>query len=59
MFDPAVAVALVIGFSAGLLLLRIKSRWCPGCGRKLRCLTCPGRPTPREWEDIQRLLHHR
>jgi NADH pyrophosphatase NudC (nudix superfamily) len=32
MLAVAVAAALVIGFLAGLLSFRVKSRWCPTCG---------------------------
>jgi hypothetical protein len=28
----AVVAALVVGFAAGLLAFRVKSRWCPECG---------------------------
>lgn len=32
--------ALFLGFLAGLLTFRVKQRWCPACGRVLRCPTC-------------------
>ena len=32
MFIAAVITALVLGFTAGLLAFRVKSRWCPECG---------------------------
>jgi hypothetical protein len=32
MFIGAVVSALVLGYLAGLLSFRIKSRWCPECG---------------------------
>ncbi len=32
MFIGAVTAALLLGFLAGLLAFRIKSRWCPECG---------------------------
>jgi hypothetical protein len=32
MFIAAVVTALVLGFLAGLLAFRVKSRWCPTCG---------------------------
>jgi hypothetical protein len=28
----AVVAALILGFLAGLLTFRVKSRWCPQCG---------------------------
>ncbi|GIF26677.1 hypothetical protein BJ973_001124 [Actinoplanes tereljensis] len=33
----AVTVALIVGFMAGLLSFRVKSRWCPRCGDTLQC----------------------
>jgi NADH pyrophosphatase NudC (nudix superfamily) len=36
----AVGPALVVGFVAGLLAFRQKSRWCPTCGATF---TCPDR----------------
>jgi hypothetical protein len=36
-----VAVAsLVVGFVGGVLSLKTKNRWCPGCGASLACLAC-------------------
>lgn len=36
-----VAVAsLVVGFVGGVLSLKAKNRWCPGCGTSLACLAC-------------------
>jgi len=32
MFVGAVVSALMLGFLAGLLSFRVKSRWCPSCG---------------------------
>jgi hypothetical protein len=32
MFIGTVVAALLLGFLAGLLAFRIKSRWCPNCG---------------------------
>jgi hypothetical protein len=32
MFIGAVASALVLGYLAGLLSFRVRSRWCPECG---------------------------
>ena len=32
MFIGAVAAALLLGFLAGLLTFKVKSRWCPTCG---------------------------
>ncbi len=31
-FAAVVLGALLLGFSAGLFLFRVKSRWCPECG---------------------------
>lgn len=42
----ATAAALVIGFLAGLLAFRAKSRWCPRCGS----LTSAAVPEPRHGE---------
>lgn len=39
-------VAIILGFLAGLLTFKHKQRWCPGCGSALRCVQCPGQPTP-------------
>jgi hypothetical protein len=33
----AVVAAAILGFLAGLLGLRLKSRWCPACGATLSC----------------------
>jgi hypothetical protein len=46
-----VAVAsLVVGFVSGVLSLKAKNRWCPGCGTSLACLACEevnsGAPRP-------------
>ncbi|GAA4925696.1 hypothetical protein GCM10025331_06040 [Actinoplanes utahensis] len=36
-----VAVAsLVVGFVGGVLSLKAKNKWCPGCGASLACLAC-------------------
>ncbi len=32
MFVGTVVAALLLGFLAGLLAFRVKSRWCPNCG---------------------------
>jgi len=29
----AVAMGIVLGYLAGLFSFRVKSRWCPACGR--------------------------
>jgi hypothetical protein len=34
----------VASFLAGLLLLRVKTRWCPVCGTRLQCRYCTGQP---------------
>lgn len=36
----AVVASLVVGFVSGVLGLRAKNRWCPGCGASLSCLAC-------------------
>jgi hypothetical protein len=38
-----VLAALVVGFLAGLLSFRIKTRWCPSCGATLGCVECRDR----------------
>jgi hypothetical protein len=30
----------ILGFLAGLLLFKVKARWCPVCGGRLRCVDC-------------------
>ena len=40
MFVGALATALVIGFSAGLLAFKVKSRWCSVHGSRLQCVEC-------------------
>ena len=46
----AVIAALILGFLAGLLAFKVKSRWCPGRGEKLGCIRCEevgcGSPRP-------------
>ncbi|MBN1172686.1 MAG: hypothetical protein JXA67_10980 [Micromonosporaceae bacterium] len=38
---PAVApAALILGFLIGLLTFKVKQRWCPDCGDRLRCVPC-------------------
>jgi hypothetical protein len=34
--------SLAVGFVGGVLSLKAKNRWCPGCGTSLACLTCEG-----------------
>jgi hypothetical protein len=29
-----------LGFAAGLFTFKVKSRWCPTCGARLRCPDC-------------------
>ena len=36
------AVAVLIGFLAGLLAFKVKSRWCTGCGTVKSCPKCAG-----------------
>lgn len=40
--------AVLLGFLAGLLLLRRSSQWCPACGETLRCTRCAGQPSRSE-----------
>ena len=35
--------AMLLGYLAGLLSFKIKSRWCPECGAIKSCPTCTGR----------------
>lgn len=42
------AVGLLLGFGLGFLTLVRTGRWCPACGLAVRCLECPGQPTPTE-----------
>ncbi|GAA5181550.1 hypothetical protein GCM10023322_16480 [Rugosimonospora acidiphila] len=39
---PALVGVGLLGFLAGLFVLRVKSRWCPRCGVTLRCPKCAG-----------------
>lgn len=43
----AVAPAMILGFLAGLLSFRVKSRWCPVCGETLACPTHAPMPSGR------------
>jgi hypothetical protein len=36
----AAVASLVVGFVGGVLSLKAKNRWCPGCGTSLACLAC-------------------
>ncbi len=42
------ALAVALGFIAGMATLKRSTRWCPACGSILRCTSCAGRPTPQE-----------
>jgi hypothetical protein len=42
----ALVGAGLLGFAAGLLSFKVKSRWCPHCGVTLVCPACAR--TPRE-----------
>jgi hypothetical protein len=33
-------VVFPVGFMAGLLMFKVKSRWCRTCGNTLRCVDC-------------------
>lgn len=37
---PALISASLFSFSAGLLIFKIKSRWCSACGSTLSCPAC-------------------
>lgn len=37
-----VVVALLLGFLAGLLSFKVKSRWCASCGMVKSCPRCAG-----------------
>lgn len=41
-----VILAVLLGFLAGLLSFKVKSRWCPDCGTVKRCSQCAGRAAP-------------
>jgi hypothetical protein len=43
LFVGASVGTAVFGFFAGLLLFKVKSRWCPTCGDSLQCLACRSR----------------
>lgn len=38
-------IGILLGFCAGLLSFKAKSRWCPRCGIPLRCPRCHLTPT--------------
>jgi hypothetical protein len=40
LFGIAVALAVVLGFLVGLFSFKVKTRWCPNCGERLRCVAC-------------------
>jgi hypothetical protein len=44
----AVLLAILVGFLAGLLTFKVKTRWCPNCGAVKSCPRCarPGLPRP-------------
>lgn len=35
-----IPISLIFGFSVGLLLFKVKQRWCRTCGGQLRCVRC-------------------
>ena len=39
---PALIGIALLGFLAGLLSFKIKTRWCPNCGVTLECPECSG-----------------
>jgi hypothetical protein len=45
----AATAAVILGFLAGLLTFRQKSRWCPACGATFACpdVGCPAAPQMR------------
>lgn len=38
-----IAAGFVLGIPPGLLLCRLRRRWCPACGQTLRCPDCGSR----------------
>lgn len=52
-YVASTVAAVILGFLAGLLTFKQKQRWCPGCGSILRCVACPGQPTPNEARRAQ------
>lgn len=45
----ALAATGLLGFLAGLLSFKVKSRWCPSCGVTL----IPGRPPLKREKQVQ------
>lgn len=41
-YPLALIVAILLGFLAGLLSFRVKTRWCTTCGSVKSCPTCAG-----------------
>jgi hypothetical protein len=41
-----VVLAMLLGFLAGLLSFKVKSRWCAECGMVKTCPRCPGWADP-------------
>ncbi len=41
-YAVTIILAMLIGFLAGLLSFKVKSRWCPTCGAVKSCPTCAG-----------------
>ena len=48
-----VAVSMLVGFLAGVVAFKRTERWCPGCGATLKCVDCPGNPSP---DEVRRML---
>lgn len=40
-----VGAAVLLGFVAGLVSFKVKTRWCRSCGETLTCATCVRRVT--------------
>jgi hypothetical protein len=45
-FAMMIVVAALLGFVAGMATFKRSERWRPGCGNVLRCVACPGHPSP-------------
>jgi hypothetical protein len=45
-YAVTITVAMLLGFLAGLLSFKVKSRWCPTCGAVKCCPACTGWAKP-------------
>jgi hypothetical protein len=41
-YAVTIILTMLLGFLAGLLSFKVKSRWCPTCGAVKSCPTCAG-----------------